>query len=323
MNRARILVIQSRLRYKIPNRFWRDVINERTLPFDDIEYQPDRSIVISRIGLKLPECSVAGNILGSYTQLVELIENANVTASWDSKLKELVIRFCEEIYPANCAEEIYILHELLVKGDYNLYFNSPTILMDIGANVGYTSIFLAAQNPSVTIFGYEPVKVNYFRARRNLSLNPHLLARVTINQFGLLNYTGDAVMQTELDNRGRSSAVINRKLNSLREVKESTVEVQNASDVVTQTIKDNSEKTVWIKLDCEGSEYQILESLAQARVLSQITGILFEWHVIESGLDDIVQIRDVLVANGFCVYVQRGKDKSAETGLCLATRQLD
>ncbi|MGB5708506.1 MAG: hypothetical protein WBM41_16955, partial [Arenicellales bacterium] len=74
MNRARTLVIQSRLRFKIPNRFWRDVINEKTLPFDDFEYQSDRSIVISRIGLKLPECSVAGNILRSYTQLVELIE---------------------------------------------------------------------------------------------------------------------------------------------------------------------------------------------------------------------------------------------------------
>ncbi|MGB5706871.1 MAG: FkbM family methyltransferase, partial [Arenicellales bacterium] len=227
------------------------------------------------------------------------------------------------IYPVNCAEEIYILYELLVKGDYNLYFNSATILMDIGANVGYTSIFLAAQNPSVTVIGYEPVKVNYLRARRNFSLNPHLLDRVTINQFGLLNYTGDAVMQTEFDNRGRSSAVINRKLNSPGEVQELTVEVQNASDVVKQAIKEISEKTVWIKLDCEGCEYQIIESLAEARVLSQITGILFEWHVIESGLDDIVQIQDVLVANGFCVYVQRGKDKSAETGLCLATRQLE
>ena len=318
----RAFVRLTRLRIRIPDKQWREIIYQRRLPFENFQLLSDNSILIISIGLRLPDSSNARSILRSYTYLVDLVSNTNASALWNAEIEELEVGYQEQKYPVGCAEEVYILHELLVKGDYNLYLDAEKVLLDVGVNVGYTSIYLAAQNPSLRIVGYEPVEVNYLKAKRNLSFNPHLAARITINNFGLSDFTGAAKMQSEIENRGRSSTVINRKVNPLSRVTELTVQVKNASDVVEQVLKDAPGMKLWIKLDCEGSEYQIIENLSRSGALSKIEGMLFEWHAIESTpacLDGVVK---TLKSYDFCVYMQRSSDRSAETGLCLAARYM-
>lgn len=320
VSKLRAAVRQTRLRIRIPSSFWRQVINARALPFDELQYQHDGSILLLRAGLRLPADPVARSILRSYTLLIELLEKTDATAAWDADIGELIVRFDEEIYPANCQEEVFTLHELFVQGEYNLYISCNAVLMDIGANVGYTSIFLAAQNPEVNIFSYEPIEVSYSRAKRNLTLNPHLSHRIALNNYGLAGFTGERTIQSEIEHRTRSSMVIDREEKPYSRVEKFSVKVQKVSNVVAAILENNSGKVIWMKMDCEGCEYDILECLAEAGLLSEITGALFEWHTVNTVNQDTVRIHDVLTSHGFSVYMQQGKNTSAEIGLCLAVR---
>ncbi|MGI9315953.1 MAG: FkbM family methyltransferase [bacterium] len=320
VNRSRAVVRRARLRLLIPNAFWREVINARGLPFDEIKYQSDGGIELLGAGLILPAHPVARDILWYYRLLVEILAGTDAEASWSSESDELQMRFGAEVYPVKCAEEIYTLHELFVLGDYNIFFDSEVLLMDIGANVGYTSIYLAAQNPDLQVLAYEPLEVSYLSATRNVSLNAHLSDRISLRNFGLSGCSGAQTIQSEIAHRTRSSMVIDRAASPLSQVEYLPISVRKASEEVCEVLEQNPNKSVWIKMDCEGCEYKVLEDLAESGTLDEINGILLEWHAVDPAIGSINWIRDVLTANGFCVYLQKGENKNAEMGICLATR---
>jgi FkbM family methyltransferase len=233
---------------------------------------------------------------------------------------ELKVRFGAETYPVKCAEEIYTLHELFVLGDYNLFVESESVLMDIGANVGYTSIYLAAQNPSMEVLAYEPLELSYQSAVRNVSINPHLSDRISLHNYGLSGCSQTQTIQSEIAHRTRSSMVIDRASNPFSQVEYLPVSVRKVSDEVRDILEKNPKKSLWLKMDCEGCEYKVLEDLAESGALYEINGILLEWHVVDPRIGSVSWIQGVLSSSGFNVYLQKGRNNSSEMGLCIAIR---
>ena len=321
MSWMRAVARRARLRGSIPDSFWREVIIARNLPFDEITYHPDGSIVIEPVGLTLPRHPVAKDLLWYYDLLNQILLNTDATALWNNETEQLDFRSGNETYPVECSEEVYTLHELLVLGVYNLVFQSGTLLVDIGAHVGYTSIFLAAQNPDLVIVGYEPLQKSCTTARRNIALNAHLSNRIVFNDYGLSDKSEQQTIQSEIAHRTRSSTVIDRASKPYSKVEYLPIKVRRASEVISNISSANPDRDVWIKMDCEGCEYAVIEDLRESGVIEQVSGLLFEWHKIESDIDKTGWLSDALTACGFCVYMPGAGDKSAELGLCLATRR--
>lgn len=272
------------------------------------------------VGLTLPRHPVAKDILWYYNLLNQILTNTEATASWNGETEHLDFRFGNEIYPVKCSEEIYTLHELLVLGDYNLFFRSKTVLVDVGAHVGYTSIFLAAQNPELIVVGCEPLEESCSTAKKNVALNAHLSHRIFIHNYGLSDRSENLTIQSEIAHRTRSSVVIDRARRPYSKVEYLPIEVRRASEVINEIASANFAKDLWIKMDCEGCEYSVIQDLGNSGAIEQVKGMLLEWHKINSSMENRGQLLDALSASGFCVYLPGGIDLGAEIGLCLATR---
>ncbi len=317
---ARRRAYRRRLTKNIPHKDWQREIAANHLPTESVSLREQGSVYFSTLDLTLPAHPVAYELVKSHQMLQELFEKTVARAHWEQHLEELVIRFNTEIYPVRLSEEVYILHEFLVRGDYNLRVQQPALIFDVGANVGFASIFLASRNPDAMIYAYEPLIDNYQRAQRNINLNPQLADRIKLHPYGLYSDDADLEMQSEVLNPGRSSVVIDREKSPSSEITLHRVQMREAAIELRSVIARHQDRVVWVKLDCEGSEYEILKNMSSARLFSEIKGFLFEWHRIETSDEPMEAIEKILSPHGFTVHTRSGFDVKAMDGMCIAVR---
>ena len=85
------------------------------------------------------------------------------------------------------------------------------------------------------------------------------------------------------------------------------VQIRKASEVIENIISKHSEK-VFIKMDCEGSEKEIIPELDEAGTLSKITLINMEWH-----FEYPQHLIDILKKNHFIVTCYRKNNNELGT----------
>lgn len=144
------------------------------------------------------------------------------------------------------------------KGAYdfsNIEFKEGDTVIDIGGNVGIISIYLAKKFPFLKIYAYEPVKKNYENFLTNIKLNKipdgiiHLENKAVTKDGRNVNIVTDSV------NTGGSS-IVELEIHNF-DVDFITENIQ--STTLNDIFKDNNIKSCkLLKIDCEGSEYEIL-----------------------------------------------------------------
>ena len=90
------------------------------------------------------------------------------------------------------------------------------------------------------------------------------------------------------------------------------IECRSASDVLKTIIdKHYGRERIIIKSDCEGAEYDILNSLEKSSILSEIDSIVMEWH-----LGKRETIESTMKRNGFTYVIKT--DYGRNFGKCWA-----
>ena len=141
------------------------------------------------------------------------------------------------------------------------------IVVDIGANIGEFSIWAGRKTPGGKIYAYEPYGPSFLRLIKNVKRNG-LTNIVSINQAvaaknGNLNfYINDM------------SPVYNSLYKTNLTVNENSVNAVTLENIFI----DNKLKNIdFLKIDAEGSEYEILLH-APAALLQKINKIFIEYH---------------------------------------------
>jgi FkbM family methyltransferase len=173
------------------------------------------------------------------------------------------------------------IYEVLGSGSYDLSINKPYIMFDIGLNIGVTSLYFAQNDNIKKIYAFEPFTPTRLLAQRNLELNPKLAEKIQVFDFGLgkeekdleIAYNPHAPynMSTTLD------LFQNVKLKKVQSSLENVV-IKKTSEIFSPLLEKKGAHKVFCKIDCEGAEFEILEDLDQAGLLSQIDVIIMEWH---------------------------------------------
>ena len=135
------------------------------------------------------------------------------------------------------------------------------VVVDIGANIGAFSLLASRQ--AKVVYAVEPVRSNFEMLRHNVELNR--LDNVIIYPLALADHNGTA--------RIRDSGV----MSSMYFGTEGAVEL--VPTVTLETFfRDNSiEEVDYLKMDCEGAEWDILLS-TPPEVLSRIRHLELEFH---------------------------------------------
>mgnify|MGYP003341543715 CR=1 FL=1 len=155
---------------------------------------------------------------------------------------------------------------------------SGKIVLDIGANIGDSSINFARKGARVISF--EPLKILHEYLKKNVT-NNNLGSNIDIHYVGLSNKNEKVNVWIKKDGTACASPIFHEK--NMKDAKLgrelSTMELVAATDYIT---KLNLPSIDILKMDCEGSEYNILteEFLNKIRPKE----VMMEYHLGPSPL---------------------------------------
>lgn len=175
-------------------------------------------------------------------------------------------------YRPGTSDPHLIYQILLRKGEKSEYFIPhnicPETILDIGGNIGITSLYFANRYPSAKIIVFEPVPSNFSVLSKNVTPYSNITALPIAlgKEQGVLEmYCSDDPINNGGYSFFETGCDVGRKV---------SVEVKEINGVLS----DHNIKNIdLIKIDTEGAEYDILTSLDE-NILSSVKWIIGELH---------------------------------------------
>lgn len=168
-------------------------------------------------------------------------------------------------YRPGTSDEAIIRSILIDRQEYKFPQGNIKLIYDIGANIGVATLVLNNIYPNAIIHCFEPEPENFEILRRNTE---HLGPKVVLNKVALSNYNGTTQLYGSEDpnNLGGFST----------HIKPSEGKVPNTQVPVVRTsfYIDKVGAPEIIKIDCEGSEHDILLDVPDLSKVLWITGEL-------------------------------------------------
>jgi len=133
-------------------------------------------------------------------------------------------------------------------------YQKDTYFLDIGANIGFYSLYIAHHLPNSKIVAFEPDTYNAVCLRKNIGVNN--FKNIKVCEYAISDKDGIAILKRNVSkNRGGSSLLISQLPWQEKEV---TQEV--TCRTLLNAIKENNiNKISIIKVDIEGYEYPVLK----------------------------------------------------------------
>ena len=195
-------------------------------------------------------------------------------------------------------------------------FYEEATVVDVGAHFGYFALF-AAKNlaPSARIFAVEAEESNVDVLKANVSAND--CPNISIHHLAMAGQSGERTLhRSRAENNsllqnyalldGRNEGVV------VRAVSLGTFMEQNALNRID-----------FLKMDCEGAEYEILLN-ADKEVLAKIETISMEFHDMKTLENSSWKLVEKLRSAGFHIakYVHEPTRRNLNYGKLIGTRRL-
>lgn len=185
--------------------------------------------------------------------------------------------------------ELSNIQTIWANGEYNILENlgnERVDVFDIGMNLGGASLWFANHKIVEKVYSVEPSESTYKRAEYNVSVNTALQKKIEMFNIGLDNYNGcETVLYNEEMSCGFSTDKRHNDISIEQYVKwigmdtnnnhYIDVVIKNAADFLQDRIGKNK---VIVKMDCEGSEYHILDEFEKKNCLQEVCAYIIEWH---------------------------------------------
>ena len=180
-----------------------------------------------------------------------------------------------------------IVKEIFLMDEYSKcipFIKKANYCIDIGAQIGCFSLYAMKVNPRLKkVLSFEPASSNYKLLQENISLNG-LETKIIPFNHAISDKRGKSKLFLSDKNSGGHSLIF-KTGNS------ETVNVESINSV----FKENKlEDNIFVKLDCEGAEYEIVLGMKE-NYFKKVNAIIMEYHD-KSKLKEIMQ---KLSSNGF------------------------
>ncbi len=187
-----------------------------------------------------------------------------------------------------------IFYDKVYERDFVRLTNND-VVVDIGANYGVFSLYSQMFNPKV-VYSVEPLKSTFDHMSRNLNeynavcINKAISDKDGYEKFTVTDVNGNNFSSKNADGHHPSS--------SLRE------EIVEAININTLIKEYNIDKIDFLKVDCEGGELDLFNTIDKDYLRENINKIAIEYHsgVIKS------TIINILLNNGFIIEDVVGHD---------------
>lgn len=186
-------------------------------------------------------------------------------------------------------EQVYGFDEYGLK---QMEFKPEDVIIDIGANIGCVSIYLAKKYPFLKILSFEAHPFNYSNLIENIRLNG-VNNIIPFNLAVSSNDNSEVLITLNPSNTG-SSSIFKINPNDVNNRKVKTISLDTI-------ISSNNIKTIkFLKIDCEGSEFDIIENSKLANSIT-IENISVEIHTFmerhNKDVNELISIVESLSVN--------------------------
>lgn len=169
---------------------------------------------------------------------------------------------------------IWLAEEYKQKG---FEIKKDDIIIDIGAHIGLFALYVSQFCSKGKIFCFEPVSENFQLLLENIQIN----GLRNVNAFNL------AVLENERDVK-----IYLNEDKSAHNFYETNLNFEDVKSISLKKIMDLNDISICnlLKLDCEGSEYAILEALPD-QYFNNIKKICLEYHIIDNNFTDLTKLK--------------------------------
>ena len=173
------------------------------------------------------------------------------------------------------------------------------VVVDVGGNVGFFSLFALDLRPGARCFTFEPMKGNFAQLQRNHQLNPK--ADWRLFQAAVAGKDGTVQIYSPSGQPLVTDAFIG-KLRESSGCASGTSDEVAACTLETMFAREGIQHCDWLKLDCEGAEYEILYG-APASLFDRISAITMETHLMDGAMNTTEAISDYLEQLGYDIWL--------------------
>jgi len=187
---------------------------------------------------------------------------------------------------------VFILEEY---GRTGFEIKNNDVVIDVGGHIGLFSLYASQYCKIGTIFCFEPIKDNF----------DLLVSNIQINNLSNIHYFNKAIF-----NENKPTRIY---LNSSDQAAHSIFgHGNNFVDIDTTTLSEVMDSNRikmcnLLKLDCEGSEYEILQSTPDD-YFNRIQKICLEYHILENNFEPLNLLKSRLTSLGYKVFDMPQKD---------------
>lgn len=190
-----------------------------------------------------------------------------------------------------------------------------SVILDIGANIGTSSLYFSSINPQATIVAFEPHPDTYQRALVNLNYNNE--ASIFIQNYGLGSSPGFFKMyELHSNNPG-----MNRILTSTTDLPYKTIEVRTLDSQIDSITNGSVD---FVKIDVEGFEKEVL--LGATHILSKFHPVLFielDDNNLKQNGSSAIDLIEFLKQYNYVEFVNSCTDKVIDFGEDLSNCHFD
>ena len=201
-------------------------------------------------------------------------------------------------------QDIFIIDELIVRGEYLKYLNKDLKgknIVDIGANIGCFS--LQAAWSGAKVFSVEASTINYNLLCENIALNK-LEDKITASHMAIWKENGQLTFNASSSNPGTGSLVYTTSKDS------EVVQCKNMDTFINELPVPSIDI---LKIDIEGAEFEVLPVLSKS-ALDKIKIMVGEYHQNPDFPEhNFAKIKDLLKENfevtkeGFSLFYAKAK----------------
>lgn len=198
--------------------------------------------------------------------------------------------------------DFVVFDEIYLDNDYRIGIPDSKAekiaVVDIGMNVGLASLFFAKEDRVDVVYGYEPFAETFLMANDNIEANKDdIKKKIQCFNYALGEKDGEKNVKYLADEPGNMSILKDSGSDYSKEGDSKRIVEKEAGRVLKQIFEDNSDKTIIVKCDCEGSEYSIFESMKKYDLIGRAS-----YYIIETHLGRGDEILDSLHETGFSTY---------------------
>lgn len=163
--------------------------------------------------------------------------------------------------------------------------NKNDIVIDVGAHIGLFTLYASQFCTDGKIYSFEPMKENYELLSENIKSNN--LKQVEIFNLAVSNSNQEINLYINDDESGHSMFSESNHSTTVN-----SISLQKFFD------EKNIERCNFLKLDCEGAEYEIIKHLPTS-YLQKIDKMVIEYHMADSNPELLIELKKNLSKNNF------------------------